>query len=246
MAAQAPPPGGTGTSRWRWPAGARIWFIFQAWICAAAGAIVAGVVTQAPAVGAIAAVLGGGLAGYASVRCWRVSLTLTPETLIVRNVFRTHHLPLTQILEAWPDIDGIKIRMRDYRLAGADGIEISMSDRRLIRATAVQKPGLADMAGRRTRADDVAQVITDAAAARSLMRVAAPPPLVSPSGGQLARRAGIGVVLLLGAVVVASLPGRGAGLVVGLFGTGGTLLILVPALVWYAGWRLDRRRPPSR
>ena len=191
----------------------------------------AAALTQVPAVDAIVTVLGGGLASYASVRCWGVSITLTPQTLIVRNVFRTHHLPLTQVLEAWP---------------GVDGIEISMSGRRPIRATAVQKPVLADMAGRRARADNIAQVITDAAATQKGVPAAAPPPLIPTSGGQLAVRAGIGVVLLLGAFVAALLPGRGAGLVAGLFGTGGILLVLIPALVWYAGWRLDRRRPPGR
>lgn len=230
MAGPAPAPGGTGTRQWRWSVGARIWFIFLAWIGAAGGAIGAGVVTQVPAVGAVAAVLGGGLAGYASVRCWRVSITLTPETLIVRNVFRTHRLPLTQVIVATP---------------GVDGTEIRMSEGRPIRAAAVQRPVLADMAGRRAKADDIAQVITDAAA-RTGVPAAAPAPLVPTSGGQLAVRAGIGVVLLLGAVVEARLPGRGAGLVTGLFGTAGILLVLVPALVWLAGWILDRRRPPSR
>jgi hypothetical protein len=250
MAGQAPAPGDSGTSRWRWPVGARIWFIFQAWLFAAAAAIAAAAVTRVPGVGAIAAVLGGGLAGYASVRCWRVSITLTPETLTVRNVFRTHHLPLTQVLEAWPGVSGIEITMRDRRLADVDGIEVSMSDRRLIRATAVQQSVLANIAGRRTRADDIAQFITGAAAARTRVRAGAPPPFVPPpfipaSNGQLAWRLAIGVVLLLGAVMMAGLPGRGAGLAIGLFGMGGILLILGAALAWHADRRLDRG-PPSR
>lgn len=72
------------------------------------------------------------------------SLTLEARTLTVRNPIRTKRIRLGDVTSIEPEWDGLSV---------------TTSDDSSIRAWAVQKPNIALMLGRRTRADRVAETI---------------------------------------------------------------------------------------
>jgi hypothetical protein len=76
------------------------------------------------------------------------SLTLTDHEVIIRNLGWTRTVPLATVTRAQ---------------AGYGGIEIETSEGRHMTAMAVQKANLSMWLGRRTRADDVAEAIQEAA-----------------------------------------------------------------------------------
>jgi hypothetical protein len=87
----------------------------------------------------------------------RASLTLTEQELLIKNPIRTYRVPLIDVTSATP---------------GYSGIVITTSSDENVCAWAVQKSNIADWSGWRTRADDVAAVISEAArVARTLGRV---------------------------------------------------------------------------
>ncbi|WP_149825830.1 hypothetical protein [Streptomyces tailanensis] len=77
------------------------------------------------------------------------SLTLTDHEVIIRNLGWTRTAPLATVTRAQ---------------AGYSGIEIETSESRHMTAMAVQKANLSVWLGRRTRADEVAEAIQEAAA----------------------------------------------------------------------------------
>ncbi|ELS51482.1 hypothetical protein STVIR_7500 [Streptomyces viridochromogenes Tue57] len=80
---------------------------------------------------------------------FRTSLTLTDHEVIIRNLGWTRTVPLATVTRVH---------------AGYGGIEIETSQGRYVTAMAVQKANVSLWLGRRTRADDVAEAIQEAAA----------------------------------------------------------------------------------
>ncbi|MBR7839230.1 hypothetical protein KDL01_38565 [Actinospica durhamensis] len=78
----------------------------------------------------------------------RTCITLTHDALIVTNLFKTHHVPLTEITDV---------------SATAGGLNISRTDQPDLTAVAVQKSRWAmDVGSQMTRADDIASDILPA------------------------------------------------------------------------------------
>jgi hypothetical protein len=105
------------------------------------------------------------LAALFAVGGWRYglhpSLSATKEGIVIRN-------PLRRVMVPWRQVEGA--------LPGSRGIIVLRSDRRPVRAWAVQKANWSHFLGRRRRADDVAEYLTQAAKRRRASPSRSPQP----------------------------------------------------------------------
>ncbi|MFG1681378.1 hypothetical protein ACGFNP_14540 [Nonomuraea sp. NPDC049269] len=94
------------------------------------------------------------LIGAAGVRCWllgvRPNITLTEDSVVVRNPYKTYRVSLAEI---------------SMVSGGYHGLCFTLTDGRQIVAWAVQKSNIARWLGRRTRADGVTERLLMAATA---------------------------------------------------------------------------------
>jgi hypothetical protein len=154
-----------------------------------------------------------------------VSLSLTRESVLVRNLLRTCSIPLAQVARA---------------RAGTYGVWITTCDGRRICASAVAKSNFEAVTSRRGTGDDVAQATADAARGAGAPASAVLP--VPTSRRHLAVQALIGVALVV-AYAVMDLSGTasgGARPIATLLGLAGVSLVVIPALDWYQ--RFTQRR----
>ena len=95
------------------------------------------------------------LAALFAVGGWRYavhpSLAATEEGLVIRNPFR-------RVVVPWRQVEGA--------LPGSRGVIVLRTDRRPVRAWAVQKANWSHFLGKRRRADDVAEYLTQSAKRR--------------------------------------------------------------------------------
>lgn len=99
-------------------------------------------------------------------RAWRESVTLAPDLLVVRDVFRTRRIALADVTGVSFGRAGmVAVRTAGAALPGGGGLGTHASGRRAGRAVTIgaAKMGGAYWSGRRTSADAVAEAIAAAA-----------------------------------------------------------------------------------
>ncbi len=210
--------GAAAARRWGTPLGLRLTFSGLS-LALTAISIPVGLSTRSVALAVIAPLMVGAATGMLCMRYWRSGLTLTADEVIIQNVFTHYRVPLTHVVRA---------------SAGAYGVSVFTRDGNMLSASAVQKDRLANMTGRVTRADQVANAITEAAeAAGSPTGVWRPSP--EWLSGQALGLAGLGAAMVAGYLLVGGSSGsRGESL--GALG----VILLIGGAAWWLWMRVKR------
>ncbi len=206
-----PQQAGTAARHWGTPLGLRIlWGVLA--LAATGISVAASLSTGSVALAVIVPLAVAGATGMLCTRYWRSGVTLTDGEVIIQNVFTRYRMPLTHVVRA---------------SAGAYGVSVFTRDGNMLSASAVQKDRLADMTGRVTRADQIANAITEAAqAAGSPLGDWTPSP--QWLSGQALGLAGTGAIMVVLYLVLGSSAGtRGE-----LLGVGGVMLLIAGAAWW--------------
>jgi hypothetical protein len=172
-----------------------------------------------------------------ATRTWRASVTLTPGTLQVSNVFRTVRCEVSSVTRVWFSQGGLRVSFADA------GVRTGRhSGGRQIQVTAARL-GAAHWSGRRTPADEFADALTASAGLPPLV------PRVQPAagchvrvflaGGAVLAAAGIGVEVL--GQLASGAPGTMVRLLGGLILYGAGFVLYPPAMVvvdgFFSRWR---------
>ena len=210
--------GAAAVRHWGTPLGLRLTFSGLA-LAFTAISIPIGLSTRSVALAVIAPLVVGAATGVLCTRYWRSGLTLTAEEVIIQNVFIRYRVPLTQVVRA---------------SAGGGGVCVFTRDGNMLSSAAAQKDLMADWTGRVTRADQIANAITEAAQAAG-----SPTGYWSPSpellSGQALGLAGLGAALVAGYLLMGGSAGaRGESL-----GALGVILLIVGA-AWWLWMRVKR------
>lgn len=194
--------GGSEEISWRLPPGFRVVIITaQAIIPAIAASLFwvpwsGGGTVPRPVIWSLLAVTGTAWLKLAR-RAWNESVTLTADSVLIRNVFRTRQLPLADIsLVRWRHnrmlVISAQVRAAPGPAAAADTPRRGRHAAGLAVAAAAARLGAAGYSGRRTRADEFADTI---AAAAGLPPPARRKAVMSPRQAAIALPAGLALYL---------------------------------------------------